>query len=87
MMQVTAALTRLKNCLPRNALDALYGVAELTQTPEFEVGMELYNKIEAAWCYTVPPPAVCIDAQVRIFFIVISNLNQLTQNYILKKID
>jgi len=63
LQQLTAALTRLKNCLPRSALDALYGVAELTQTPEFEVGLELYNSIESAWCYSVPPPAVCIDAQ------------------------
>ena len=39
-IKLTAALTRLKNCLPRSALDALYGVAELTQTPEFEVRSE-----------------------------------------------
>merc|ERR1719427_1283107 len=25
--------------------------------------MDLYSKIQSAWCYTVPPPAVCIDAQ------------------------
>lgn len=63
LSQLTGALTRLKNCLPRSALDALYDVAELTQTNEFEVGMDLYSKIQSAWCYTVPPPAVCIDAQ------------------------
>ena len=40
-IKLTAALTRLKNCLPRSALDALYGVAELTQTPEFEVRSEI----------------------------------------------
>ena len=36
--QVHSALNRLKNVLPRSSLDALYGVAELIQTPEFEIG-------------------------------------------------
>ena len=41
MSDVNAALNRLKNCLPRGSLDALYGVAELVQTPEFETGTVL----------------------------------------------
>ncbi len=24
----------------------------------------MYNKLQSVWCYTVPPPAVCVDAQV-----------------------
>ncbi|XP_023337454.1 MAGUK p55 subfamily member 5 [Eurytemora carolleeae] len=61
--QVHSALNRLKNVLPRSSLDALYGVAELIQTPEFEIGLDVYNKLQSVWCYTVPPPAVCVDAQ------------------------
>ena len=41
LSDVNAALNRLKNCLPRGSLDALYGVAELVQTPEFETGTVL----------------------------------------------
>ena len=27
-------------------------------------GLDVYNKLQSVWCYTVPPPAVCVDAQV-----------------------
>jgi len=63
LSDVNAALNRLKNCLPRGSLDALYGVAELVQTPEFETGLDMYNKLQSVWCYSVPPPAICTDSQ------------------------
>ena len=28
------------------------------------LGLDVYNKLQSVWCYTVPPPAVCVDAQV-----------------------
>merc|ERR1740128_630358 len=63
LSELNGALNRLKGCLPRASLDALYGVAELVQTPEFEIGLDVYNKLQSVWCYNVPPPAVCVDAQ------------------------
>ena len=29
-------------------------------------GLDVYNKLQSVWCYTVPPPAVCVDAQVSL---------------------
>ena len=46
LSQVNAALNRLKNCLPRSSLDALYSVAELVQTPEFEIGQNIDSRKE-----------------------------------------
>merc|ERR1719193_885737 len=63
LTHMNAALNRLKSCLPKSSLDALYGVAELVQTNEFELGLDFFNKLQSVWCYSVPPPAVCVDAQ------------------------
>lgn len=63
LARVSEALKRLKNSLPRSSLDALYQFAELAQTPEFKIGLDVYNKLQSAWCYSAPPAAVCYDAQ------------------------
>ena len=39
----------------------------LTEIPNWNycfLGLDVYNKLQSVWCYTVPPPAVCVDAQV-----------------------
>jgi len=63
LAHVSEALKRLKHSLPRSSMDALYQFAQLAQTPDFKIGLDVYNKLQSAWCYSAPPAAVCYDAQ------------------------
>eukprot|EP00092_Neocalanus_flemingeri_P035888 GFUD01039073.1.p1 GENE.GFUD01039073.1~~GFUD01039073.1.p1 ORF type:complete len:824 (+),score=148.06 GFUD01039073.1:349-2820(+) len=61
--QVTEALNRLKLTLPKSSLDALFSLEDLVQTPDFSIGLDVCNKLQAVWCYSAPPAAVCCEAQ------------------------
>lgn len=60
---LTQAIDRLKAVLPKANLDALYRAADTVENEEFHQGFDLLTRLQSAWCYQVPPAAVCCDAQ------------------------
>ena len=61
--EIQEALARLKVSLPEACLSALQSTEALVGQPDFGVGLEVCHKLQAAWCYSAPPAAVCCDAQ------------------------
>ena len=61
--EVQEALKRLKLSLPDSCLDALQAAEAVVSRPDFGVGLDVCQKLQAAWCYSAPPAAICCDAQ------------------------
>lgn len=61
--EIQEALARLKVNLPESCLSALQSTEAIVAQPDFAVGLDVCQKLQAAWCYSAPPAAVCCDAQ------------------------
>jgi len=61
--EIQEALQRLKVSLPQSCLDALKATERVVAEPDFAVGLDVCHKLQAAWCYSAPPAAVCSDGQ------------------------
>ena len=47
--QITEAISRLKLSLPKSSLDTLFCLEDLVRTSEFRLGLDVCNKLQAAW--------------------------------------
>ena len=65
LQHLTAAIDRLQAVLPKSSQDSLYRAQDtIIDNKEFQVGLDLFNKLQSSWCYHLPPAAVRDDAQV-----------------------
>ena len=59
--QITEAISRLKLSLPKSSLDTLFCLEDLVRTSEFRLGLDVCNKLQAAWSSSSSsqPPVSC----------------------------
>ena len=61
--QITEAISRLKLSLPKSSLDTLFCLEDLVRTSEFRLGLDVCNKLQAAWSSSSAgssqPPVSC----------------------------
>ena len=61
--QITEAISRLKLSLPKSSLDTLFCLEDLVRTSEFRLGLDVCNKLQAAWSSSSSQPPVSCEAQ------------------------